>query len=139
MTITKDLNSIVVWDLKIYSEERKKEDKGPNMPGHTNPPNPPEKQKIKKEKMKVDKVLNKFREKHAKAVEDCKGEVEVITLERKKHFKGELSNPNGFGFQDLKKKPRKMITTLMTEGFDLAFTPMDISKENFKVKVTAKK
>lgn len=124
--------------LRDLFRKKKKVDKGTFMPGHTNPPSPPEKQKNKDE-MKVEKTLNKFRKKHAKAVEDCKGEVEVITLERKKHFKKGLSNSNGFGFQDLKKKPRKMITTLMTEGYDLVFTPTDTSKENFKVKVTAKK
>lgn len=97
--------------------------------------------KTKKEKtgMNVEKQLAAFKEKHAKAIKDCQGDVEVITLERK-HFKDTLSQSNGFGFQDLKKKPRKFVTSLMAEGYDLAFTPVGKpTASNFSLKITASK
>ena len=95
--------------------------------------------KEKKKKFDADKKLEKFQKKYKKATKKCNEDVEVITLERDKHFKKELSTTQGFGFQDLKKGPRLFIAALMSEGYDLVFTPLSGSKDDFSVKVTAKK
>lgn len=94
--------------------------------------------KEKKNKMKVEKTLKKFRKNYKKTVKKNKSEVDVITFESDKHFKRTLTDKRGFGFQDLKKKPRKIITTLITEGYDLVFTPVIDSEVDFKIKVSAK-
>jgi len=133
--------------FRIFKRKKKVEDKGTNLPGHSNPPEPPKteepkevKSKKKKEGMNVEKQIAKFKERHAKAIEDCQGDVEVITLERK-HFKDTLTQSNGFGFQDLKKKPRKLISQLMADGYDLAFTPSskNMNASDFGLKITASK
>jgi hypothetical protein len=41
-----------------------------------------------------------------------KKQVKIVSLNRK-HFKKGLSTGVGFGFQDLKRKPKKLITDLM--------------------------
>jgi len=69
--------------------------------------------------MKKEKILEKI--KNVK-----KGEL-VITL-KPKHFKKELSTEIGFGYQDLKKKPKKMIKMLIKEGFDVKFIPTGIKQ-----------
>ncbi len=89
--------------------------------------------------MNVDKKLSKFNKKFEKATEDCAKEVKVMTLKRK-HFKDNLATTRGFGFQDLKEEPKKVISTLMCEGFDLAFTPNgDPTPSSIEIKVTASK
>jgi hypothetical protein len=60
----------------------------------------------------------------------------TFTLKRK-HFKKKLSNELGFGYQDLKKKPKNKILKLYKKGYEVKFKPIDIP--NMVIKVTAKK
>jgi len=53
---------------------------------------------------------------------DSKGPIKILSLKRK-HFKKTLSTSVGFGFQDMKQAPKKLITKLMCENMDLQFIP----------------
>jgi hypothetical protein len=48
--------------------------------------------------------------------------VKVKSLTRK-HFKRILSTDIGFGFQDMKKKPKRLFETLIIEGYDVHVIP----------------
>ena len=84
---------------------------------------------------KLDKKIIKFMKRHCEAVKNDEDTTHVMIL-KKKHFKSELSNSNGFGFQDLKEKPKAFVTKLITQGFDLSFNPASVN--DMTVTVTAK-
>lgn len=92
---------------------------------------------MKKEKKvsKLDKKVNKFMKRHCEAVENDSDTTHVMTL-KKKHFNSDLSDSRGFGFQDLKDKPKAFVTKLISEGFDLSFIPESV--DEMIVTVTAK-
>ena len=85
---------------------------------------------------KLDKKIIKFMKRHCEAVKNDENTTHVMTL-KKKHFKSELSNPKGFGFQDLKEKPKAFVTKLITQGFDLSFNPVS-TDDRMTVTITAK-
>lgn len=66
--------------------------------------------------MDVEKIISKTEKK----LEKKKKTVKVFKLERK-HFKKEVTNQQGFGFQDLKKKPKKLIRKMFEKGMDPIF------------------
>jgi hypothetical protein len=68
------------------------------------------KKKIKKIKKKVKKVI----------ICPCKGKgkVKVFSLKRK-HFKNKLTSQYGFGYQDMKDKPKKLFNKLIDGGYNV--------------------
>lgn len=90
--------------------------------------------------MNVEKRIESFKEKFNKSLSNRNesGEIEPVKVIKltKKHFKKELSTNIGFGFQDLKKKPKQLISKLVCDGYNLNFTP--VSGEGMSVLVTVK-
>lgn len=66
--------------------------------------------------MNVDKIIEKAENKLKKK----KKGVKVFTFTRE-HFNEEMSNNRGFGFQDLKKKPKKLIKEMFKKDMEPIF------------------
>ena len=84
--------------------------------------------------MNVEKIISKV-DKKVEELKKEKKEVKVKSLTRK-HFKKELSVSNGFGFQDMKKKPRKLFQELVNRGYDVHVQPVNVN--NLEVDLVVK-
>jgi hypothetical protein len=82
----------------------------------------------------INKKIEKYLNKYQKA---AKGEkVKVVTFKRN-DFTKNLSTTVGFGYQDLKNKPKEIIKWLISENTDFIVEPVKIdSNDDFKVNVS---
>jgi hypothetical protein len=64
--------------------------------------------------MKVKKEFKKVKKK----VKKGKGKIKVFSLKRK-HFKNKLTSQYGFGYQDMKNKPKKLFNKLIDGGYNV--------------------
>lgn len=86
--------------------------------------------------MNVEKKIQKFKNRFELAKP---GEtVKVVKLKRK-HFKPELSNSVGFGFEDLNPDSRQLFKWLINEEFEFKTTPIGNSPDDFGVLITTTK
>jgi hypothetical protein len=63
------------------------------------------------------KVKKEFKE-IKKKVKKGKGKIKVFSLKRK-HFKNKLTSQYGFGYQDMKDKPKKLFNKLIDGGYNV--------------------
>jgi hypothetical protein len=85
--------------------------------------------------MNVDKKLEKLEDK-IKEIKDSK-KVKVVSLTRK-HFKKQLSTSMGIGYQDMKKKPKKLFNSLINKGYNIHTEPVNVSNMELDIYVILK-
>jgi hypothetical protein len=84
--------------------------------------------------MDIEKILEKTEQKVQDKKEELKSSSKVkVKRFKRKHFKSELSTTQGFGFQDMKKKPRKLVQELMIRSYDIHIEPVSVAKEDMTV------
>jgi len=89
--------------------------------------------------MDIEKILEETKQKVQEKKEEMKNSSKIkVKRFKRKHFKEELSVTNGFGFQDLKNKPNKLVKELMTRGYDIHIEPVSINELIVDLFVTVK-
>lgn len=84
--------------------------------------------------MNVEKKKTKFMKRLSKS---NVGDVVTVIKFKRKHFNETLSNPMGFGFQDMKDEPKEFYRWIMTLGYDIHTNPINISNpKDFGVEIT---
>jgi hypothetical protein len=79
----------------------------------------------------------KFKEAKAKIEQSHISRVHVTTFSRE-DFNEELSTSMGFGYQDLKEKPKKLFNKLICEGYDVEIIP-NMDEDGFSTDIYVEK
>ena len=86
--------------------------------------------------MNIEKKKEKFQKRYEKA---SMGDTVKVVKFKRKDFKDELGQANGFGFQDLKDDAKELYRWMMCENMDIHIAPESLNTEDFSVLITVKK